>query len=872
MMGGLNVEKRPIGLWAKLAPEPEETVQGLLLRIAEMQMHASTDRTIKAVGVRRSAIARAKQPDINLLAEAILQDPVVIAADTPRLAAVGRRRYLLRNQVIGKHIEFGRRRLCPACIDSAPHHRFWWDVAPITSCPRHGLNLVEGCMCGKRFGWRDGSLLKCAGREDGNHGLKRTPADQKVLRKDRYLLSRFAASEVEQVPVLDAFKLEDAVHVMERIGAAAHSGYSNEWQTAGSLKEALTKIQALGFEVLADGKVDEVLTRIFDGFIAKGGRSEEGFTSCYGWLYHWFNHKGGAKFSPWLANAFLEHGARRFPIVPKAQLGKLTTAPEHRLSLKAAAARAETSVYTMKSIGLALGLIREEKRSGSQLSFSVNDVDRIAHDLNGAMNLEETRQYLGLGQRPMSVLLAEKVLVPALRGGGRLHDYVFRRCDVEAFFASIQGHTRLVREPPQNLVAIANLGRGKAATIAECILKIREGRLRVRARVNGRQGFKSLFIDLDELLKAVEGDLLSFHAAAVRMRLNARGLRRAIDGGLIRGVKKGSKTVPVNAANIFALRFMMLGEIQERLGGYLGNLRVQLKMAGFNSDPGLEKCICAGYVRSEIEPFVRNVEAGKVTLGRPEGTWKKLVKEAQKILTRVNSPLSSDDLLTKLRLMMPIGPSDQNDFFYSAMWDARETYVYIEGAGWWLRARSYLGITFLLDSTTPTQTEMVDGIVLEMLRAAEKPLSQDEIISQLKMRSIKTPIENGDVFLRRFFVRHTDKLIKLTGLGYWDRTRPYQPALYDPMSWKEKTQTAVQRTGLWIIKLVTDARRPLLRSELEPLLQEHGVISGPCTRGHFGKAVAEFANEIVYLDRVGYWLAGKAWPPVKPRLDVRPAT
>lgn len=72
----------------------------------------------------------------------------------------------------------------------------------------------------------------------------------------------------------------------------------------------------------------------------------------------------------------------------------------------------------------------------------------------------------------------------------------------------------------------------------------------------------------------------------------------------------------------------------------------------------------------------------------------------------------------------------------------------------------------------------------------------------------------------------------------------------------------MQRAGLWIIKLLNETGRPLTRAELEPILQDRGIIPGKCTRAYVGNAVAEFVDEIVYLDRVGYWLAKKPWPPV----------
>ncbi|MCP2216223.1 hypothetical protein [Bradyrhizobium elkanii] len=695
---------------------------------------------------------------------------------------------------------------------------------------------------------------------------------------DAYLLSRFGAGAAESLPVLDALSVRDVFETLERIGAAATAGYSREWQSAESLGQPLAVVQARGFEILADGAFEGVLTEIYDGFLRSGGRPEEGFTACYGWLYHWFNHKKGARFSPLLAECFHVHGAARFPIVPKARLGKLPAASLRKLSLKAAAARAETNIYAMKSIGLALGLIRTEKRSGSQLSFPVEEVDRIARDLKGALTLDQTAARLGVGWETMVSLMENGSLLPAMRGGNRRHSYVFRPQDIDTMLTSLARTAPKTSKPPKGLIAVAAFGRGRATTIANCVRMILDGRIKVRARLGGELRLAAVFVDPGEVLQTLVDagdsraavlqrnfqpsvpDMLPFAAAAIRMRLNARGLRKAIDGGLLDGVQKGARTVPIRVAEDFARRFMMLGEIRDRLGERLSELRIRLRMAGFRADPDLEKCLCAGYLRAEIEPFLRKVERGAVVLGKPEGGWKALVRETERILTGAAAPVSSEDLLAKIRRKMTIGPSDHSDFFYKAMWDARETFVFIEGAGWWLRARPHLGHTFVLGAPAPSQAELVDKIVLELLRGSERPLSQEAILRHLAAQSIRTPIADGEVFLRRFFVRQTDKLIKLTGLGYWDRSRSYTPALYDPATWRDKTQTAVQRAGLWIMKLIADEGRPLTRAELEPMLRDRGIIPGNCTRAYIGNAVAEFPDRIVYLDRVGYWLAARPWP------------
>ncbi|OKO73355.1 hypothetical protein AC629_36695 [Bradyrhizobium sp. NAS80.1] len=50
----MSFSRIPIGLWGYRPIEPEETAQGLLLRVAEIQRHSSSDRTAAAAGISRS--------------------------------------------------------------------------------------------------------------------------------------------------------------------------------------------------------------------------------------------------------------------------------------------------------------------------------------------------------------------------------------------------------------------------------------------------------------------------------------------------------------------------------------------------------------------------------------------------------------------------------------------------------------------------------------------------------------------------------------------------------------------------------------------------------------------------------------------------
>jgi hypothetical protein len=157
--------------------------------------------------------------------------------------------------------------------------------------------------------------------------------------------------------------------------------------------------------------------------------------------------------------------------------------------------------------------------------------------------------------------------------------------------------------------------------------------------------------------------------------------------------------------------------------------------------------------------------------------------------------------------------------------------------------------------------DIVDDAVVGLLRAAKAPMTSDALAVALDRKGVRIAAADHIVYLRDLALRRRQDIAKLTGLGYWDRVRPYPPAIYDPKTCPSGIQTAVQRAGLWTIKLLNELGRPLVRAELEPLLRARGIIPAKCSRAYVGKAVAEFADDIVYLDPVGYWLRRKPWPP-----------
>jgi hypothetical protein len=107
--------------------------------------------------------------------------------------------------------------------------------------------------------------------------------------------------------------------------------------------------------------------------------------------------------------------------------------------------------------------------------------------------------------------------------------------------------------------------------------------------------------------------------------------------------------------------------------------------------------------------------------------------------------------------------------------------------------------------------------------------------------------------------KRRDVIAKLTGLGYWDRSRPYPPALYDPKTCPTGVQTAFDRIGLLVVQHLTEVGRPVDRVELADMLEQRGLLPPDFERSYLSKALAGLPDDIVYLRGHGYWLKRRPW-------------
>jgi hypothetical protein len=190
---------------------------------------------------------------------------------------------VLGQQLRHEHVGGWWRRWCPHCLAEAPYHRVWWDIAFITTCPTHGVELTSDCGCDQPLINGRQGMIRCT----RNHDLTKVPvepvSDEETL-VDRYIIDRLLGQGQHPHELLDKTSLGQALHILERIGVSALSEDSSVEEARAEV--GVPQLLNAGFVALSD--YPRSFDRFLDVLISR--RSEVDLKSeikAYGPLRYW---------------------------------------------------------------------------------------------------------------------------------------------------------------------------------------------------------------------------------------------------------------------------------------------------------------------------------------------------------------------------------------------------------------------------------------------------------------------------------------------------------------------------------------------------------------------------------------------------------
>ncbi|MDA9519830.1 hypothetical protein XI06_05525 [Bradyrhizobium sp. CCBAU 11434] len=600
-------------------PETEEPAHGLFLHLVELNGYSSVDLVAECLGVAVPSLRSGKRSALTAFAQAIrcpidllaLNSPVELPREqrTERKYNSGSVSMTMRGVAIGT-LELNRkhRRVCPACLSEARHHRFWWDLDAITTCPRHKLRLLDRCGCGNedRLTWKDTRIFYCA-RCSRDLPAQSETADPGVLSAEMQLLKRFGVIEAPPCAGLDGLSYCDAVDMMQRVGAAKLGGFSTKWQSAASLALDPALVRARGYEIIASGEFTSLFDELLAGFKRAKPDIEPGFTTAYGWFYHWFNLRGGRRFSEFLSDALIAHARANFHIIGSVATGLTDDGGlPATYTLEQAARVCGISKTSMRKFGVQMGKIRKEARSGRVLVFEGDALRLLAKDLREGMDKNGVMEQLGVDLRVTEELLLAGLITPLFKDRRWRNSFVFRRRELDDLIRKICGDSPLVHDIPDGMISASKARRSLNMSGGFFLKLIADGRVKAVARLSGSVGVSGALVDENELRLAVMNlvgsmDLPITLAAAVLTTTN-RVVKALLARGLLRSRQtKGGQLVAAASLAEFRKKYIGVTELAK-----LGNCRIErvrrcLTFMRIKPISALVRCSFPGVSRPEIE-------------------------------------------------------------------------------------------------------------------------------------------------------------------------------------------------------------------------------------------------------------------------------
>jgi hypothetical protein len=484
----------------------DEPPHGLLLRLSDLNGIArmAMMRTMTGVSCRRvrfgqelPALASIAHCDLGLLEQAayrrIRGESIHIRGESIQI-----RGHELRGS---RDVLTASRRVCPECLNESLHHRFWWDLAFLETCPWHERRLVSQCSCGGKLSWEDGLLTKCRDCKDGTvFSVLRETASREILALDRRILAQFGLWEgIETPSELQNVPLTQAIDAIERIAALDLHGYAVCWVEIDDLSMQRAAARAHGFKVILENRVGDALDRTYEGFLSSHSGRQATMVSAYGWFYGWLSWRGGENFSPPLAQIVLDNALQKFQV----QRGVFPSLPRDspNVTLTEAARECRVRPGTLRKILNLQDGIRAEKRKGSPVKVSKETLAAIKADLELSVRLEGLPQILGVGVTMVKLLIRAKILpiwVPMGVPGGK-SCYLLRRPDIEEWLERLVGNAGTVSRIDEGQIPIADAPNALHVKAVTLVTALMEQRVQCCGRVSGAPGLAGILVRISDV-------------------------------------------------------------------------------------------------------------------------------------------------------------------------------------------------------------------------------------------------------------------------------------------------------------------------------------------------------------------------------------
>ena len=436
-------------------------------------------------------------------------------------------------------LDLSARRVCPACLEEADHHRRAWDLALATACPRHGLRLLSRCPgCSRRLMWSDPAPILCrcgfslttAAAEPV--GVEETVANGRFLELANARLD-WLPPEVQGCPSPDLMWLTMCLGMFV-------IGWPGERRIETLCKgpPAVTAAVVIGgLRCLEDWPLS--LAAFLDAERRRAGErlGRYGARKALGPFYAWLRGVELPQVKEMVLAVVRSTVADDPMTVHRMHRSRLIGRQSEGLSaLAQAAAVLGTSTATAKRM-LERDAVSEGR--GMPMAIPVAAIERLAAAGRGKLTLAETAAQLGVSKSRTRRLISAGTFGAAERTASH---WTVEGEAVRKLLSGLEGGVVVAGVGPQvGFDHVAEAMRRRGVDLPGTIQAIRSGRIRAVGVDAGAVGLKRLVFNQAMVRAVCRGfDRSTIQVAAERMGLKWEVVRHLLERGLLAGTDAAS--------------------------------------------------------------------------------------------------------------------------------------------------------------------------------------------------------------------------------------------------------------------------------------------------------------------------------------------
>jgi hypothetical protein len=448
-----------------------------------------------------------RNAEIALLAGA---DPTSLDRVTFRVAPNEERVRINGEDLHRDDWSYARLRVCPNCLkhdlerqdsrsDFLPHIRTWWNLARVSACPIHRVELIEGDP--ERPSLKTDHLRLdvrfAAGDQcDFTRVASKTVDD---VRAESYVLGRLGFMPPVSSTVLDSLPLWNAIRLIDRVGAVAAAGVRGYTSFGGDVdqRDALSA----GYAVFAEGK--ESFFRFLDGLVASAEvkNGKWGPRVVYGRVYEWLSHDTRHNAYDPIRELVREHALDNLPLGPDDLIFGQPVGNRRIYTLWHASRAIGTVSSSGRRIFRALCHLppSEDAKPEWRILFRSHVVDEVKEQTRDRISYNDAMAYLGLPRGPMLSLYKERILKPFLDASADVKEHSFRKRDLEAFMETVMGGAPVLESATDDVCNVVLAGKRSQTSTPTVLRALLSGRLRCIGRLASATGLMAALVDLREV-------------------------------------------------------------------------------------------------------------------------------------------------------------------------------------------------------------------------------------------------------------------------------------------------------------------------------------------------------------------------------------